>query len=70
MKEVKDWEDLIGLENDRYKIDVDDRECFWIVDKNKPNDCGLYLSTHFFYRTSTHYIGFLEKYFNDVKVIR
>lgn len=68
MKKIKDWDNLIGLENEKYKIEVEDGDCFWIV--NKDTKVCTYLSTHFFYKSATHYYGFLEKYFDNVIVIR
>lgn len=48
-KVIKNWYDLDGLENDNYRIEVDQKLlCAWVVDKATGyNKC--YLSTHTFY---------------------
>lgn len=50
---IKEWEDLYGLENDRYKVESDNEYTGngWIVDKENYHN-NIYLSTHFFYKNS------------------
>lgn len=66
-KKISNWEELDGLENDRYKIEVDDG-CAWVNDK--VNDDEIYLSTHFFYKECTHYDGLLQRLGFDVEIIK
>lgn len=50
MKRIKDWTDLVGLENENYKIEVNLKGGnAWIRPKNDENEFGYYLSTHTFY---------------------
>lgn len=49
-KLIKTWDELIGLENDKYKVVVDlDAGNGWIISKNNEDDWKEYLSTHTFY---------------------
>lgn len=50
MKKIKDWSDLVGLENENYKIEVNlEGGNGWIKPKNNKDEFGYYLSTHTFY---------------------
>ena len=48
---IKSWEDLVGLENDKYRLKIDlDGGNGWIVRKEQTEqDDVAYLSTHTFY---------------------
>ncbi len=49
MVKIKNWQELDGLENERYKIEVDLYiGCGWIKAKND-NERDIYLTTHTFY---------------------
>lgn len=49
MVKIKNWQDLEGLENERYKIEVDLYiGCGWIKAKNA-DERDIYLTTHTFY---------------------
>lgn len=58
---IHDWNGLCGLENDKYRIVVDeDRCCGWIkpkFDVSNEDHClhNKYLSTHTFYDSSYYY---------------
>lgn len=50
MRKIKTWEDLVGMENENYKIEVDLKYgSAWIRPKNNKDEFGCYLSTHTFY---------------------
>lgn len=57
-KFIRDWSDLVGLESEKYKLEIDVEDgSGWIVLKTKINeDDGFmnsyYLSTHTFYGSS------------------
>lgn len=56
-KVIKDWNDLIGLESEKYKLEIDvEGGCGWIVPKVETKETEKdyfrhhrYLSTHTFY---------------------
>ena len=50
-KEIKDWNDLAGLESEDYRLDIDlDMGCGYIIPKDEFSDRRQhYLSTHTFY---------------------
>ena len=46
---IKDWNDLVGLENDKYILEINtDMGCGWIRSKSDYSSV-TYLSTHTFY---------------------
>jgi hypothetical protein len=60
MKVIKNWDDLIGMRNDSYWLDINaDIGCGW-VRKVENNETVAYLSTHTFYEKkcdfSTEYL--------------
>ena len=68
---IKDWNDLIGLESDNYKLEINtDMGCGHIIPKDDCSDeyCP-YLSTHTFYASSyKYYENILQKYGFDIKL--
>lgn len=69
---IKYWEDLYGLENERYKVEADCEYTGngWIVDKENYHN-NIYLSTHFFYKgCGEKYDERLRKCGFNVEVIR
>ena len=74
-KVIKDWNDLVGLESEKYKLEIDvDGGCGWIVPKTKKNESedfmrSHYLSTHTFYGGSYKgYTKLLQKCGFDVEL--
>ena len=50
MTKIRDWEDLVGLENESYWVEVRlDQESGWI--RSKSGETDFYLSTHTFYES-------------------
>ena len=48
-KLIKNWNDLVGLENEKYILEINaDMGCGWIRDKSDYSGVA-YLSTHTFY---------------------
>ncbi len=70
MKRIKDWNDLVGMENENYKIEVDLRYgSGWIRPKNNKDEFGYYLSTHTFYEMNyKHSTKVLQNYGFDVEL--
>lgn len=70
MKKIKDWADLVGMENENYKIEVDLRYgSGWIRPKNNEYEFGYYLSTHTFYGMNyKHSTKVLQSYGFDVEL--
>lgn len=57
-KLIKNWSDLVGLENDKYKLEIDlTNGCGWIRSK-KPEYRDRYLTNHIFY--VANYRGYSE----------
>ena len=58
-KFIRDWNDLVGLESENYKLKIDiDMGCGWIISKTETDEINKYLSTHTFYGSS--YKGYEE----------
>ena len=62
LKQIKTWEELVGLESENYKLEVKlmpcGGGCAWIrpkveTEKNSGSKHNVYLSTHTFY--GSHY---------------
>ena len=59
---IKSWEDLVGLENDNYRLEIEvDNGCGWVRPKHEVSDDeyythNMYLSTHTFY--GSQYAGY------------
>lgn len=53
-KLIRNWDDLIGLESEQYKLDIDtEMGCSHIIPKDETSDLRIhYLSTHTFYASS------------------
>lgn len=70
-KVIKNWDDLVGLESENYKLKIDlDMGCGRIVPKDSDsNEFQPYLSTHTFYGSSyKNYEKLLQKYGFDVEL--
>ena len=70
-KVINDWNELYGLENEKYKIVPDDLEedNGWIYDK-ETKEFKEYLSTHTFYEQFHKYsTELLQKYGFDVELV-
>ena len=78
MSLIKSWEELDGLESEKYKIVVDDkfRSNGWIIPKEETEeteenyfDHHVYLSTHTFYGTQyKESTEILQKFGFDVEI--
>lgn len=70
-KLIKNWNDLIGLESEQYRLEIDtDMGCGHIIPKDDPEGHRHYLSTHTFYgRTYKGYEELLQKCGFDIKLI-
>ena len=70
MKTIKTWEDLVGLENDKYKLEIDlEYGSGWIRPKHNKDEISIYLSTHTFYEGNHEYSSkLLQKYGFDVQL--
>ncbi len=76
-KFIKNWEDLVGLESENYKLEIDVFiGCGWIVPKVETKETDdnyfehhFYLSTHTFYGMKYKYsTEILQKYGFDVEL--
>ena len=76
-KLIKTWDELDGLESEKYKVEVDKDHCNgWIVPKVETEeteenyfDHHVYLSTHTFYGTQYEYsTEVLQKFGFDVEI--
>lgn len=73
-KFIRNWEDLVGLESEEYKLEIDvDMGCGWIVPKVETEENyyehHFYLSTHTFYEMKYKYsTEILQKYGFDVEL--
>ena len=48
-KLIEGWEDLVGLENDEYYLDIDLKSGNGYINRKSDDECIHYLSTHSFY---------------------
>lgn len=77
-KLIKSWEELVGLESEHYKLEIDLNSCNgWIVPKVETEETEgdnyfkhhRYLSTHTFYGLNyRHSTKTLQKYGFDVEI--
>jgi hypothetical protein len=70
-KLIKTWEDLVGLESNKYRLEINiDLGYGYIVPKDgSSDDYGHYLSTHTFYSKSYKgYEQLLQKCGFDIKL--
>lgn len=70
-KLINTWEDLVGLESDKYKLEINtDLGYGHIIPKDDSSDeYGYYLSTHTFYKKSYKgYEKLLQKCGFDIKL--
>jgi len=77
-KKISTWEELVGLENEKYKLEIELKYgggCGWIVPKvdteqTRGSEHHVYLSTHTFYpsqyKMSTE---ILQKFGFDVELV-
>jgi len=80
LKQIKSWEELVGLESENYKLEVEllpeNGGCAWIrpkveTEENSGSEHNVYLSTHTFYES--HYqwaTETLQKFGFDVELIK
>lgn len=69
-KFIRDWNDLVGLESENYKLKIDtEMGCGRIVPKTETDEMSKYLSTHTFYGSSYKgYEKLLREYGFDVEL--
>ena len=78
-RKIKSWEELVGLESEKYKLEIDLKYgCGWIVPKSENKETKenyyehhIYLSTHTFY--PSHYewsTKILQEHGFDVELIK
>lgn len=76
-KLIKGWEDLVGLENDKFKLDIELKNgCGWIRPKEETLETEdhwfnnhAYLSTHTFYGKHYKYsTELLQRFGFDVEI--
>ena len=78
LKQIKSWEELVGLESEDYKLEIDLRHgCGNIIPKDETEETQkdyfqhhVYLSTHTFY--PSHYrwaTEMLQKFGFDVELV-
>lgn len=76
-KLIKTWDELDGLESEKYKVEVDKDHCNgWIVPKVETEETEenyfkhhAYLSTHTFYGSQyDYYTEVLQKFGFDVEI--
>lgn len=77
MKLIKTWEELVGLENEKYRVEVDLDMCSgWIVPKVETKETEenyfehhWYLSTHTFYgRNYAQYTKVFQKFGFEIEL--
>lgn len=71
MKKIHNWEELKGLENEKYLIEIEE-DCGFVIRK-KDGEIEIDLSTHFFYINSgtTLYGDVLNTRFGfNVEIVR
>lgn len=49
VKLIKSWEELVGLENDEYYVEIDNNFCNGFIRSKTDEGFFVYLSTHTFY---------------------
>ena len=75
-RKIKSWEELVGLESEKYKLEIDvEGECGWIlpkpeIEQTQSSSYRVYLTTHTFY--PKHYkwaTEILQKHGFDVELL-
>lgn len=68
-KLIKTWEELVGLDNEKYYLKIDTNMCCgWIVSRSD-DEFVEYLSTHTFYgRSYQYFTALLQEYGFDVQL--
>ena len=63
-KLITNWEDLVGLESEKYKLEIDvDMGCGWIVPKVETEETETdYCRHHYYLSTHTFYGGHNRSY--------
>lgn len=69
-KIINNWDDLVGLESENYKLKIDTHMgCGWIIPKENDFEYRKYLSTHTFYEsTCKGYTKLLQRCGFDVEI--
>lgn len=68
-KLIKTWEEMVGLENDEYRLDIDTEHCCGYIIRKSTNENVEYLSTHTFYGgTYKYYTYQLQKCGFDIQL--
>lgn len=70
-KLIKTWEDLVGLESDKYKLEINTElgNGYIVPKEESPDNYGYYLSTHTFYsRSYKDYEKLLQECGFDIKL--
>ena len=66
---IKSWTDLVGLENDEYRLEIDVERCTGYIIRKSTDEHVEYLSTHTFYGgTYKYYTYWLQRYGFDVQL--
>lgn len=68
-KLIKTWEELAGLENDEYRLEIDVEGCCGYIIRKSTGEHVEYLSTHTFYGgTYKYYTYWLQKCGFDIQL--
>ena len=68
-KLIKTWEELVGLESDEYRLEIDVEHCYGYIIRKSTNENVEYLSTHTFYGgTYKYYTYQLQKCGFDIQL--
>ena len=68
-KLIKTWEELVGLENEEYRLEIDVEGCCGYIIRKATNEHVEYLSTHTFYGgTYKYYTYWLQKCGFDIQL--
>jgi hypothetical protein len=70
MKIIKNWNDLVGMSNDEYYLDINTDIGFGWVRKRIDDSTVAYLSTHTFYEKKYEFsTEILQSFGFDVKLV-
>lgn len=68
-KLIKTWEELVGLESDEYRLEIDVEHCCGYIIRKRTNENVEYLSTHTFYGEMYKYYTYqLQKRGFDIQL--
>lgn len=66
-KLIKNWEGLVGLESEHYKLEIDvDMGCGWIVPKVETKETETDYYKHHYYLSTHTFYGMKYKYSTEV----